>query len=419
MTSPFKKNSGQAYSAVPQCILRMIFQQQAGVMRATKQKPKGDWSCGICQDLLVDGKNTAHKLVNSMLECKHVFHEYCLMQWLSPIQLHQSPSVVPGPRSGIAFHLFLPALVHRVQHVLRGRYPNLSPEQIGRQQQILIQEYQRRSVLSRESTAHREQTGGSNSDSEGGRTTLQRPQQLGNGNTEENLISSGARLRDNNVSGEGESHERPPNRGTGNLLINPPSRRQTRRDNPKAPKYCCPLCRQTAFEALPTCCSDSVQLLRVRRRLTDFVFGLLGFQRNEEEKGIRDIIIWFLDRRYADTVALKEVESIPPLLEARRIFSEARRALVAHGDYHIRYSNPSAAEQESIKQMTMVFENFNLEEGHVRFFFDPTPELDTSNFKVELSEEDMRVLKQCPIRFFSELEIVLTASSRVSSTKSE
>ncbi|KAL8652983.1 MAG: hypothetical protein Q9210_002375 [Variospora velana] len=327
-----------------------------------------------------------------------------------------SPSVVPGPRPGITFHLFLPPQVHRVQHVLRGRYPNISQEQIGRQQQVLIQEFQRRSVLSRELTAHREQTGRSNSDSGEGRT-LQRPHQFGNSHAEENLISRGASQRDDNVSGAGGSGERPPNRGTGNPPINPPSRRRTRRDNPKAPNHCCPLCRQPAFEALPTCCSDSVQLLRVRRRLTDFVYGLLGFQRNKEEERIRNLIISFLDRRYADTIALKEVESIPPLAEARRIFSEARVALAAHGDYHIRYNDPSAVEQESIKQMIMVYENFNLEEGHVRFFFDPNPELDTSNFKVVMSDQDLRVLKQCPIRFFSELEIVLTDFASVSSTK--
>ncbi|KAI4196545.1 MAG: hypothetical protein LQ348_002291 [Seirophora lacunosa] len=49
--------------------------------------------CSICHDTLVGGAAAAEspKLAMNILACGHTFHEYCLMNWLSPIQFVDDP----------------------------------------------------------------------------------------------------------------------------------------------------------------------------------------------------------------------------------------------------------------------------------------------------------------------------------------
>ncbi|KAL9014898.1 MAG: hypothetical protein Q9173_000453 [Seirophora scorigena] len=92
MNTPFQreKTAVSAYSAVSPCIYKMIqkFNSASDAAYAA-----GGSSCSICHDTLVRGAAAAEsaKLAMNILACGHMFHEYCLMHWLSPIQFVDDP----------------------------------------------------------------------------------------------------------------------------------------------------------------------------------------------------------------------------------------------------------------------------------------------------------------------------------------
>ncbi|KAI4195091.1 MAG: hypothetical protein LQ348_002517 [Seirophora lacunosa] len=418
MDSPFKQRLGlkskKVYSGVELCILLIVIHQNQAAAKAANQDPEHGWTCAICQDDSVDTGKTGHMLACSMLKCSHRFHESCLMQWLSPIQLPATHRITSGSSSSATSPLASsethPAgnLAQNTTPALDGAVPqetqsrarrHVSFDDMTPRQQTLVEDLRRIRVVSFADMTRRQQVLAVGLRRLGSRqqplsrqmTTAEEPTALNNSVTE-----AGA-LRE----------EQPQQRvADTNALANPASRPQGQRN--VAPKYACPLCRQPAFPHLPTSCSDTVQLLRVRRRLTDFAYALLGIQHNSHEEWNREQMVKFLDRRYADTLASGEAETVPALPEARNIFKQARVTLSQYADRYMRLEEDvSDSERDSIRQIIRVFDNFNLEEEHVAFFFDPNPELDTSNFMVRLSEEEMQVLRQYPVRFFSELEIVL------------
>ncbi|KAL9011790.1 MAG: hypothetical protein Q9173_003398 [Seirophora scorigena] len=396
----------------------MVLHQNKAAQKAANQGPKHDWSCAICQDVGANKVKIGHMLAYSMLECNHMFHESCLMQWLSPIQLPVTHRIPPGSSSSAASPVVssetqpavdaaqntTPALDGAVPQAARSRVRrHVSFDDMTPRQQALVEDLRRLRLVSFDDMTPRQQAL-----AEGLRRLGIQQQPLSRRLT---AVEEPTALNNSVTEAGALREEQPQQRDIDtNALANPTSR--PRRQRNIAPKYGCPLCRQPAFPALPTCSSDTVQLLRVRRRLTDFAYALLGFQRNAHEERFREQIVKFLDRRHADTLASGEAETVPALPEARKIFSKARVALSQHADRYMREKRESStSDRESIRRIVTVFDNFNLEEEHVAFFFDPNPELDTSNFTVQLSEEDMQVLRQYPIRFFSELEIVLTTKT--------
>ncbi|KAL8962661.1 MAG: hypothetical protein Q9193_000960 [Seirophora villosa] len=424
MNSPFKQHLGlrskKVYSGVEIVILLIVIHQNEAAQKAADQGPEHGWICAICQDDSVDTVKTGHMLACCVLKCSHRFHESCLMQWLSPIQLPATHRITSGSSSSATSPLAssetqpagnpaqntTPALDGAVPQETQSRVRrHFSFDDMTPRQQAFVEDLRRIRVVSFDEMTPRQQVLAVALRRSGIRpqplsrqmTTAEEPTALNNSITE-----AGA-LRE----------EQPQQRVTDNNALANPASRPPRQRNVE-PKYGCPLCRQPAFPHLETSCSDTVQLLRVRRRLTDFAYALLGFQHNQHEEWNRERIVKFLDRRYTDTLASGEAETIPALPEARKIFKQARDTLSQYADRYLRVEKDvSVSERDSIRQIIRVFDNFDLEEEHVAFFFDPNTELDTSNFMVQLSEEDFQVLREYPLRFFSELEIVLAPKAVV------
>lgn len=169
----------------------------------------------------------------------------------------------------------------------------------------------------------------------------------------------------------------------------------------------CPLCRQLAFVRHPGCHSDTIQLMRVRLRLTDIAYACFRFDRSPEEQEERNEIAAFLERRYDDNIMLGEVESTPSALDCRQLFTRARATLRKNA-YKYMHIHPdlSAAERLRVMQLTVVFENFRLKDGYIPYFFDPTPALNEVDYYFEHSVEETRVLNEDPKRFFEEMDVV-------------
>ena len=91
MYSPFKQGANRYYSGLSQCIMRTI----EGFNRAADRAVGIVEGCSICQDTLgaAEGDPPSHLSMVILESCKHQFHEYCLMEWLSPIFL---PTMVQG-----------------------------------------------------------------------------------------------------------------------------------------------------------------------------------------------------------------------------------------------------------------------------------------------------------------------------------
>ncbi|KAL9056057.1 MAG: hypothetical protein Q9206_002883 [Seirophora lacunosa] len=181
----------------------------------------------------------------------------------------------------------------------------------------------------------------------------------------------------------------------------------TRRLSP-AKSHCCPLCRQNAFSTRPPTGSDTIQLLRVRQRLTDLAYAIFGFERTKQEERARDAIILFLSRRYADTIAEGEQEVTPSPVDCRGIFNIAQEILRKNiSDYRYHYKL-STIEQLRIVQLDLVFANWELGEQNIPYFFDPRPP--QSELRVDLSRDDMRALGEDPKKFFRTIRFPETTS---------
>lgn len=168
----------------------------------------------------------------------------------------------------------------------------------------------------------------------------------------------------------------------------------------------CPLCRKLAFDNLLQCHNDTVQLIRVRLRLSDLAYAIFNFDRSHNEDMERNEIKMFLERRYNDNVALGEQEITPSVMEYRRIFTQARRILRQQAYDYLRKNRLPAAEQLHVIQLATVFENLKLKAAHVPFFFDEHPTVNDHIWKMNFSAEDMRALNEDPKTWFNEIDIV-------------
>ncbi|KAL8988718.1 MAG: hypothetical protein Q9177_002255 [Variospora cf. flavescens] len=168
-----------------------------------------------------------------------------------------------------------------------------------------------------------------------------------------------------------------------------------------ARNYSCPLCREHAFHSRLRICSDIVQLLRIRYRLTDLAYSMFGYERSAHEERERTAIIEFLSRRYTDILieSRREITPCPP--DCRAIFWLARQTLRNNlGDYQKKYKL-TAAEQLRVMQLDVVFENYQLMDRAIPYFFDPHPNFrGIFNFKINLSGDALRTMSEDSKKFF-------------------
>ncbi|KAL8974646.1 MAG: hypothetical protein Q9197_001107 [Variospora fuerteventurae] len=172
----------------------------------------------------------------------------------------------------------------------------------------------------------------------------------------------------------------------------------------------CPLCRQAAFDTALDCHSDTLQLLRVRLRLTDLAYGIFGFERQAFEDNERDAIKDFLRRRTNDAMVLGEQLHPPPsdLEECRRVFTKAREQLRedAYDYLYVQRGQLSAAEHSHVIQLATVFEHLRLKDAYIPFFFGGDPSIDLHEWNIEWTEEQLRDMFRDPETFFADCEIV-------------
>ncbi|KAI4153175.1 MAG: hypothetical protein LQ341_000579 [Variospora aurantia] len=172
----------------------------------------------------------------------------------------------------------------------------------------------------------------------------------------------------------------------------------------------CPLCRQAAFDTALDCHSDTLQLLRVRLRLTDLAYGIFDFERQEFEDSERDAIKDFLRRRDNDAMVLREQLHPPPsdLEECRRVFTKAREQLRedAYDYLYVQRGQLSSAEHSHVIQLATVFENLRLKDAYIPFFFGGDPSIDLHEWNIEWTEEQLRDMFRDPETFFEDCEIV-------------
>ncbi|KAL9603035.1 MAG: hypothetical protein Q9219_001399 [cf. Caloplaca sp. 3 TL-2023] len=174
-----------------------------------------------------------------------------------------------------------------------------------------------------------------------------------------------------------------------------------------APGHHCPLCRQVAFFESDRCHADTIQLIRVRLRLSDLAYKVFGFERTPEESKERDDILHFLNRRYKDNLALGEQEILPSPAKCAKVFRLAREQLRGlcykyTGTYAL-----LAKEQLRVVQLAMFYENIRLLNHRMPSFFDPVPKSvdDIDNWAIQLTAEDFLAAYKNPEDFFGGMKM--------------
>ncbi|KAL8786163.1 MAG: hypothetical protein Q9213_002933 [Squamulea squamosa] len=145
---------------------------------------------------------------------------------------------------------------------------------------------------------------------------------------------------------------------------------------PRESSHQCPFCRSPAFfQMRVNCHADTLQLIRVRLRLTDLAYRCLGFTRTDQESKNRGTVIEFLNRRHADNIVLGEREIPLTPSSCRRVFKQARSILRKEAciyaiDHGLEYNN---AEYAHVAKFGTFFEKFRLRDEDIAFFFDANP----------------------------------------------
>lgn len=375
--TPFTRSIATTYGAVERYRHAAIMEFNIAATRGAKAAARKDEDCAICHDTLAPPASGVPQLALSRLECKHTFHETCILQWLSPFQVttkldlrastpravtEYSPAADPFERIPDLLRLF-DRVIEREEHrnqraaALRHRDTQQDLEEIieemreeHRHEQDWIQDRMRRADMLRHGIVPQ---------------TVSIP----------------------------DTYEEPT---------------VTHRLSP-AKSHCCPICRQNAFSTRPPTGSDTIQLLRVRQRLTDLAYAIFGFERTKQEERARNAIIVFLSRRYADTIAEGEQEVTPSPADCRGIFNIAQEILRKNiSDYRYQYKL-STIEQLRVVQLDLVFANWELGEQNIPYFFDPRPP--QSELRVDLSRGDMRALGEDPKKFFRTIRFPETTST--------
>ncbi|KAL8680048.1 MAG: hypothetical protein Q9186_003728 [Xanthomendoza sp. 1 TL-2023] len=165
----------------------------------------------------------------------------------------------------------------------------------------------------------------------------------------------------------------------------------------------CPHCRQPANINNRSCHADSLQLIRVRLRITNLAYQCFGFAPNAQETIERQELQHFLHRRFLDNIFLSP-EPIPTPSNCRRIFKQARLILRDEVHRYWKQHDLSSHEHIPVMQLAMFYENFKLRDEHIHWFFNPDARLDLS-WDFQVSDTDVRLLNQDPRVYCSRLTI--------------
>ncbi|KAI4241122.1 MAG: hypothetical protein L6R40_004761 [Gallowayella cf. fulva] len=313
--------------------------------------------------------------------CKHQFHEYCLMEWLSPIRLPQgSQDLDPIMRMMEARS----NLIHTLGRLpfssaFRKRFDQLTARDLaeGRLQALIPQAMAEVDAMDEEL------------------------EEVENG--EEHLFhtDSPQGTPTNNVDNGLESQNISPVnlltdiQLTRNVLV-----QEIRRDTTSPT---CPYCRQPANINNISCHTDTLQIIRVRLRLANLAYQCFNFKLNRSEIAERRHIQQFLLRRFLDNILLSP-EPIPTPPHCRRIFTLARLTLREQVFRYTRAHRLTSHEQLRITQLATFYENFALRDKDIKWFFEPDAHLDLT-WDFTPSAGEFRLLHRNPREFCQRLSI--------------
>ncbi|KAL8895696.1 MAG: hypothetical protein Q9207_008059 [Kuettlingeria erythrocarpa] len=367
--------------------------------KAAKGSTGEDVNCAICHDSLAGPDEGLPDLFMTRLpDCGHVFHEICLIQWLSPITLPPTEKIkVEYPTSATTSNSpYAPS--SRPQDIPLSGLGEYDPHAVRQPPDVLIDGVRalerRREARLRLQTIRDAESPNDNSED-------------GELSEDDDLDSEGTEMDDHPFSYSDqpwlnlEPQQLPPitmvdeDPDINNYDL---SRRSKRFG---AQSYRCPLCREPAFKSSSPCHFDSLRLLRVRCRITDLAYELFNFERDEREEEDRRDLVQFLHRRYLDNVALGERETLPSPSDARDMFRQARWELRQRAYQYMLTHTLAATEQLRIVQLATVFENFPLKDTDIPFMFHPIPKRIP---EICMTLDDVWKLNTDPRSFLSELE---------------
>ncbi|KAL9583969.1 MAG: hypothetical protein Q9212_002390 [Teloschistes hypoglaucus] len=175
--------------------------------------------------------------------------------------------------------------------------------------------------------------------------------------------------------------------------------------HPQPRSHRCPYCRQEArLVTNPGVHADTIQLLRVRLRLSDLAYACYGFARRRREEADRSHIINFLDRRVADNIGLDDRETVPSYSQAKRIFKVARFSLrEAALQFLLKRQHPTVQVQH-VLQLVAFFENIKLQDVY-EFWFDPGPR-SVDKWNIDSLINNIRLLYTDPRAYCDRLRLI-------------
>ncbi|KAL8941822.1 MAG: hypothetical protein Q9216_002022 [Gyalolechia sp. 2 TL-2023] len=366
------------YSGVEHCVHYNIIRLNNAAKKGIQEPFGEDESCGICRDTL--STNEGYTLAASVLQCKHRFHEFCIMKWLSPIKLPITESIPLQPAAQTC---------NGKDHIGDTDFENRTLRQLfsysyvaDRMLELGIDPFNVEDNLEE---------------------VLQPLLRMLDRQLEEQQSEDDAPPRSAPDNGDPGSHgaivEIPPQNGMSGSQMssfqlyyrNAVRQRLMARSSGPVHSHCCPVCRQPAL-AFPACHGDTLLLLRVRLRLTDLAYAFLRLERSASVKKDRMEIITFLHRRQADYTAQGEREIMPSLSDRRLIFHHARFVLWRKARLHQQKHGQSPKEPKRLQYLSLLLRHFKFTEAFVPFFFDPNPEYD-SEIRLNLSAQDREILR--------------------------
>ncbi|KAI4179392.1 MAG: hypothetical protein L6R41_007869 [Letrouitia leprolyta] len=403
MYTPFRRVPGPYYAAVSPCTTITI----RNLNDAAKIAAGQTGSCSICHDTLGED-DVGTNLAMTFLDCNHSFHEVCLMQWLGSIVLpsidqvdsaFQAPSEATSSTDVVEDDL--------PQHIT-SLETQIFVQEVGAAMQSIMDrmdEVSRPDENSPADFAMRRARGLSN------RLTSGSEDQIREAVREINVI--GPQILDEDVALDDLEHHleegeiRDDNDADQSLPpvdvfsdAFPYHDPLLRMSQTTERKHHCPLCRTPVFGQEAPCHSDTLQLLRVRLRLTDLAYTFFRYERNPYEDRDRTQISELLNRRYSDNEILGQHESLPSPPECRRMFKHARHCLRVSAYRYMRMHQLPAAEQLSVIQLISFFENFELKNDNmISFFFGEKP-LEIGDWTAHFPFQDQSYYKD-PKSFFS------------------
>ncbi|KAL8813400.1 MAG: hypothetical protein Q9200_000298 [Gallowayella weberi] len=143
---------------------------------------------------------------------------------------------------------------------------------------------------------------------------------------------------------------------------------------PRESSNCCPYCRTPAFfPGLIDCHVDTLQLIRVRLRLTDLAYCCLDFTPTPQELKARQTTMDFLARRHADNLANGEREIPLTRSNCRHLFKQAHLMLFEKAFVYCLEHELQGADFVATAQFGLYFKHSELQDHQIPYFFDPNP----------------------------------------------